>query len=89
MKVAKVHAIGRLGGKHTNYVLSTQDLVQASLQLKGHHELMEAAGAGQKKPTLDAVFDQKGQKWAETALGLTSLEREGNKLGDLVVSEES
>lgn len=56
VKVAKIHALGRICGKHANYTLSTQDLVNAATQLKGHHELMEAAGEGQKQPTLDRVI---------------------------------
>lgn len=87
VKRAKVHAIGRLQGKHTNYRLATEDLVGAAAELFGHYQLMAAAGEGQRKPTLDAVVEEKLLLAAQTGVHGAVLDRGGDALGELVVGE--
>jgi transitional endoplasmic reticulum ATPase len=91
VKVAKIHALGRVGGKHNNYVLTTKDLVNAATQLKGHHELMEAAGEGQRTPTLDRVIKdtllEAAEEGANRANDGTELRRGDSSLGTLVKEE--
>ena len=84
LKRAKVHSIGRLGGD-ANYVLSTNDLVGAAMQLRGHHNLMKRATEGQVKPTLDRVIDDKLLLAAQTGVNGAKLDRGGDTLGELQV----
>lgn len=87
VKRAKIHAIGRVGGKHRNYKLTTDDLVSAALQLKGHHDLMERATEGQRKPTLDRIVEEKLLLAAQGGINGAKLTRDGEKvLGEMVVA---
>jgi transitional endoplasmic reticulum ATPase len=89
VKMAKIHAIGAVGGKHTNYKLDTKALVAAAVQLKGHHDLMENAGEGSRKPELTRAFEDTLVRVNENVQNGTQLRREEKVLGTLVVSDES
>lgn len=86
LKRAKVHAIGRLGGKHGNYKLTTEDLVGAARELRGHHELMKNASEGQRKPTLDRVIEEKLLLAAQNGVHGAKLARGDSELGELQVT---
>jgi len=55
---AKLYAINRLEGK-ADYVLATDDLVDAALGLRPQLDLQDAAGYGEPRPTLDVAMEDR------------------------------
>lgn len=84
IKRAKVHAIGRSGGG-SDYVLTTEDLVNAARQLRGHHNLMEQATEGQRKAPLDTLFREVVLDGSQKGTDGAQLIRGGDTLGELKV----
>jgi len=78
------YAISRTHGD-TNIVLSTPDFVDAANGLRPQLDLMEGAGEGTKKPTLDGAFRDAVQNATH---GSQFTDRDGDAIYSLTVADE-